>query len=94
MKEFVTDMKQKETGVEIQLSNGVEKEKIDRMAVRCAPGGPGCNSNCCDSDFRTAIEGIDVSGMDDNVTMHLRGAITATKVVEVMSKCDCYNEDL
>jgi len=94
MKEFVRDMKQQDNGVEIQLAGGVEKEKIDRMAARCAPGGPGCNSNCCEPEFRASIEGIDVSGADDNVTMHLRGSVTAAKVAEVMSKCDCYNDPL
>ena len=92
MKEYVTDIKQAENGVEIQLGTGIEKDKVARMAAKCAPGGPGCNSDCCEGDFRQRIEGIDVSGADDNVTMHLRGALTTAQTVSVMSKCDCYND--
>jgi hypothetical protein len=92
MKEFVTDIKQLDHGVEIKLGTGVEKQKMDAMAAKCGPGGTGCNSDCCDTDFQALIEGIDVSGVDDSVTMHLRGAVSASKVANIMSRCDCYNE--
>lgn len=92
MKEYVTDIKQLEHGVEIHLGEGVEKSKCNAIAARCVPSGPGCNSDCCDTDFRSKIEGVDVSGEDDNVTMHLRGAVQASTVANVMSRCNCYND--
>lgn len=92
MKEFVTDLKQLDHGVDVELSNGVERAKIEALAVKCGPGGPGCNSDCCEPEFKAAIEGIDVSGSGGNVTMHLRGAVTVAAVAEKMSRCDCYNE--
>jgi hypothetical protein len=30
--------------------------------------------------------------MDDNVTMHLRGAVTAQQTANIMSRCDCYDK--
>ena len=92
MKEYVTDIKQATHGVEIHLGEGIEKDKVDRMASKCGPGGSGCESDCCDADFQAKIEGIDVSGVDDDVTMHLRGAVQATQVANIMSRCDCYND--
>lgn len=92
MKEFVTDIKQQAHGVEIHLGEGIEKAKVDRMAAKCGPNGSGCDSDCCDTDFQSKVEGIDVSGMDDDVTMHLRGALSATKVTDIMSRCECYND--
>ena len=92
MKEYVTAINQEDHGVEIRLGEGIEKDKVDRMAAKCGPNGTGCNSDCCDADFQAKIEGIDVSGVDDDVTMHLRGAVTATKVQDIMSRCNCYNE--
>ena len=92
MKEFVTGMNQKDDGVEINLGEGIEKDKVDAMAAKCGPEGTGCDSDCCDPDFESRIEGIDVSGVDDNVTMHLRGAVNVDEVADKMSRCDCYNE--
>lgn len=92
MRDFVTGLQQQENGVDVLLNNAVDRKKIDELAVKCAPGGPGCNSDCCDPEFAAKIEGIDVSGLDDGVTMHLRGAVTVDAVAEKMSRCDCYNE--
>jgi hypothetical protein len=92
MKDYVTDIKDANGGVEIHLGTGIEKAKVDRMAAKCGPGGSGCESDCCDKDFQDKIEGIDVSGVDDNVTMHLRGAVTATQTANIMSRCECYND--
>lgn len=92
MKEYVTDIKDIKGGVAISLGTGIEKDKVDRMAAKCGPNGTGCDSDCCDTDFQSKIEGIDVSGVDDNVTMHLRGAVTAQQTASIMSKCDCYND--
>lgn len=92
MRDFVTGLDQKENGVDVHLGNGVDREKIDALAVKCAPGGPGCNSDCCDPEFAAQIEGIDVSGLDDSVTMHLRGGVTVDAVTAKMARCDCYNE--
>jgi hypothetical protein len=92
MKEYVTDIKQKDDGVEIHLGEGIEVNKVERMAAKCGPNGTGCESDCCDEDFQSKIEGIDVSGIDDDVTMHLRGAVTAAQTSSIMSRCDCYND--
>ncbi len=92
MQEFVTGLDQKTHGVDVHLGKGVERDKIDQLAMKCAPGGTGCNSDCCDPTFATLFEGIDVSGVGDAVTMHLRGALTVALVTERMAKCDCYNE--
>lgn len=92
MRDFVTGLEQKESGVDVHLGGGVDRDKIDALAVKCAPGGPGCNSDCCDPEFSAKIEGIDVSGLGDAVTMHLRGAVTVGAVSEKMARCDCYNE--
>jgi hypothetical protein len=92
MKEYVTDIKQATDGVQIHLGTGIEKDKVDRLAAKCGPNGTGCESDCCDTDFQSKIEGIDVSGVDDNVTMHLRGAVTATQTASIMSRCNCYND--
>jgi hypothetical protein len=92
MRDFVTGLDQKRQGVDVHLGKGVERDKIELLAVKCGPGGTGCNSDCCDPEFAAKIEGIDVSGLGDNVTMHLRGAITVGAVSEKMARCDCYNE--
>lgn len=93
MKEYVTDLKQLDDGVQIELGKGAEKAKLEKVAAKCAPGGPGCKSDCCDPQFRAAIEGIDVEGVDSAVTMHLRGALTVEALSERMVKCNCYDED-
>lgn len=92
MRDYVTGLDQKDNGVDVHLGAGVDRGKIDALAIKCAPGGPGCNSDCCDPAFAEKIEGIDVSGLDERVTMHLRGAVTVEAVMEKMSRCDCYNE--
>lgn len=92
MKEYVTDIQQQQHGVKILLGEGIEKDKVDRMAAKCGPNGTGCDSDCCDEDFQSKVEGIDVSGVDDDVTMHLRGALSAAKVTDIMSRCNCYND--
>jgi len=102
MKEYVTDIKdvkiQGGPGVEIHLGkdqeSGVEinKAKVDRLAAKCGPKGTGCDSDCCDTDFQSKIEDIDVSGVDGDVTMHLRGAVTAAQTASIMSRCNCYND--
>ncbi|MEX0729526.1 MAG: hypothetical protein WED00_03605 [Aquisalimonadaceae bacterium] len=92
MKQYVTGMKQREDGVEISLGEGIEREKMDVLAAKCGPGGSGCDSDCCEPEFTSRVEGIDVSGVDDNITMHLRGAVHVNEVADKMSRCDCYDE--
>jgi hypothetical protein len=96
MQKYVTDIKDRDAkdggGVEIHLGTGIEKDKVDRLAAKCGPKGTGCDSDCCDVEFQSKIEDIDVSGVDDNVTMHLRGAVTAQQTANIMSRCNCYND--
>jgi hypothetical protein len=94
MKDFVTNMTQLDRGVAIEMGNGVERKRIDALAARCGPGGSGCDSDCgggCE-EFTAKIEGIDVTGVDDSVTMHLRGLVTVEAVADKMSHCNCYDE--
>jgi len=93
MTDFVTDLRQGSKGVDIELGNGVDRKKIEAMAVKCAPGGPGCKSDCCEPEFRARIEGIEVSGSNTQMTMHLLGSVTVAAVSEKMSRCDCYDEE-
>lgn len=93
MKEFVTGIEQKEHGVEVHLEGKeVEKKKLEKLSELCAPGGPGCDSDCCTPEFKAQVEGIDVEGMDGNVTMHVRGAIKAAEIASNLSKCDCMDK--
>ena len=92
MKDFVTNMTQLDRGVEIKMSNGVERKRMDALAAKCGPGGSGCASDCCEPEFTAKIEGIDVTGVDDSVTMHLRGLVDVEAVANKMSQCNCYDE--
>ncbi|MCU7920693.1 MAG: hypothetical protein KZQ99_08655 [Candidatus Thiodiazotropha sp. (ex Dulcina madagascariensis)] len=93
MKEFVTGIDQKDHGVDVHLEGEpIKKEKLDKLSELCHPDGPGCDSDCCTPEFRAQVEGIDVEGMDGNVTMHVRGAVTASEIASNMSKCDCMDK--
>jgi|SoiMethySBSTD1v2_1073268.scaffolds.fasta_scaffold1040745_2 hypothetical protein len=92
MKDFVTNMTQLDNGVQIEMSNGVERSRMDALAAKCGPGGSGCDSDCCEPEFTAKIEGIDVTGVDDNITMHLRGMVDVESVADKMSRCNCYDE--
>ncbi|MCU7906607.1 MAG: hypothetical protein KZQ76_12340 [Candidatus Thiodiazotropha sp. (ex Epidulcina cf. delphinae)] len=93
MKEFVTGIDQKDHGVDVHLEGEpIKKGKLDKLSELCRPDGPGCESDCCTPEFRAQVEGIDVEGMDGNVTMHVRGAVTAAEIAANLSKCDCMDE--
>ncbi len=91
MKEFVKDIKQVEAGVDIELGGAVERAKCDALAAKCGPGGGGCDSECCD-ETQGNVHGIDVDGVDGDVTMHLKTSLSAGTIANAMSKCNCYND--
>lgn len=93
MKDNVTGIYQKTHGVDVHLEGEpILKENMDELSRLCAPDGPGCNSDCCTPEFKARVEGIDVEGMDGNVTMHVRGAVTAAEISSNLQKCDCMDE--
>lgn len=46
--------------------------------------------NCCDLEFMSKLNQIDVSGQDKKVTIELEGEITTSMVENNLSKCQCY----
>jgi hypothetical protein len=89
----VTGMTQQADGVDVQVEGPeIEVEKMQSMANKCAPGGPGCEDDCCEEDFKARLKGVVVDGIDGNVTMHVLGAIKAAEVANNLSRCNCYDK--
>ncbi|MEM9103740.1 MAG: hypothetical protein AAGB12_15630 [Pseudomonadota bacterium] len=89
--ENVTDMQQKENGVDVVVEGkDIKIDKMQAMANKCGPDGKVCEDDCCDADFAARLEGVDVDGIDGKVTMHVLGAINADEVANNLSRCNCY----
>jgi hypothetical protein len=87
----VTRMSQTEQGVDVDVEGPeIQVAKMQAMASKCAPGGPGCEDDCCEPDFKARLKGVKVTGMDGAVTMHVLGAIRAAEVGNNLSRCNCY----
>lgn len=88
----VKNMEQRSNGVDVNVQGQeIIKSKMEVMAAKCAPGGPGCADDCCDEDFKSRLAGVEVDGIDGDVTMHIRGAIKAAEVGANLSRCNCYD---
>lgn len=89
----VTSMKQTAAGVDVGVAGPeIKVEKMQAMANQCAPGGPGCEDDCCEEDFKARLKGVSVDGIDGQVTMHVLGAINAAEVAHNLSRCNCYDK--
>jgi hypothetical protein len=87
----VTDMQETEKGVDVRVEGEeIKVGKMQEMAAKCGPEGAGCEDDCCDADFEARLEGVNVGGVDGNVTMHVLGAIRAAEVANNLSRCNCY----
>lgn len=89
--ENVTGMEQTKEGVDVFVEGEeIKVDKMQAMANKCGPEGEGCEDDCCDADFEARLKGVDVAGVDGNVTMHVLGAIKAAEVANNLSRCNCY----
>lgn len=89
----VTGMTQTEHGVDVDVQGPeIQVAKMQTMANKCAPGGPGCEDDCCEEDFKARLKGVKVDGIDGAVTMHVLGAIKAAEVANNLSRCNCYDK--
>ncbi|MEK8032481.1 hypothetical protein AACH06_16780 [Ideonella sp. DXS29W] len=89
----VTGMTETHDGVDVDVVGPeIRVDKMQAMANKCAPGGPGCEDDCCEEDFKARLKGVKVDGIDGNVTMHVLGAIKAAEVANNLSRCNCYDK--
>ena len=89
----VTGMTETHEGVDVGVQGpDILVDKMQHMANKCAPGGPGCEDDCCEEDFKARLKGVRVDGVDGNVTMHVLGAIRAAEVANNLSRCNCYDK--
>lgn len=74
-------------GVDIRLSGDIAKAKLEEMVSNCNSGDT-CSCEC-NSDLKDHIKHVDVSGVDGDVTLSLKGdTLTANQVIEAMGECD------
>lgn len=72
-------------GVNIKFTGSVEKKSVVSMIESCSSGECDCD---CDPELFKRIEGMDVSGEDGDVTIGLKGNISADEISEAVGKCD------
>ncbi|MFZ5895466.1 MAG: hypothetical protein ACOY0T_30700 [Myxococcota bacterium] len=91
MKDMVDSIKQTSRGVSVHLGAGVELKKAQALAAKCGPGGPGCSSDCCTPEMRSAIKSMNATGKDGDVDLVIDG-LSAEQVQANLAKCSCYND--
>ena len=83
----VSEVNNTEEGVSVHLTGDIERTKVEAMIEKCGTG----TCNCCGPEFVEALDGIDVSGEDGSVTMHIKGPVDKEIICDKLSQCDCYD---
>lgn len=72
-------------GVNIKFTGSVEKKNVVSMIESCSAGECDCD---CDPEMFKRIEDMSVSGEDGDVTIGLKGDISADEISHAVENCD------
>lgn len=76
------NVEQQLNGVKVTFSGAIEKQNVVSMVERCQTG----QCDCMSSEAKKRLEGLEVSGKDGNVELHIKGDISAKDIEAAVSK--------
>jgi len=69
-------------GVKITFSGAVQKQNVVEMVERCQTG----KCDCMDDESKQKIEGMEISGVDGDVELSIKGDLNVEDIREAVSK--------
>jgi len=70
------------SGIKINFIGAVEKQNIVQMVQNCSTG----QCECMKDETKAKIEGMEVTGKDGNVALHLEGSVSVEEISEALAR--------
>ena len=74
-------------GVKITFSGAVAKQNVVEMVERCQTG----QCDCMSDESKKKIEGMEVSGVDGDVELRIKGDLDVNEIQKAVSKSPLIN---
>ncbi len=82
-------IKKIDSGVKINFTGVVEKQKIIKMVENCSNG----ECECMSDETKSKIKDMSVSGVDGDVELRLDGDISEDEIKEALNRSNVINRD-